>query len=276
MSTRLRAVRLALVCAAPLVAAACGSPEVRVLKSVVDEGKITGVTARVDGAADGTAVTFKISDGQQCGTLSAASASTAAGMATVTFTGATGVEDCKATIEAAAQGNTNRASLFVNKLPLTKARIDGVSLLALFVIASFAVDRIVQATLFSLSFFAFWRRLVPEAASGPAAKRARLAYVLMASVVAVIILGWFGKVRMLSALGFAQVNPVLDTLFTGLLVVGGAERTESLLDRLGAGAGGDKAAAAAKPIEITGRLVLEDSQKNQPPSSMPGGFSVGV
>lgn len=271
MRTLGRAFRWQLCGTALLMITGCGRLDLRLHKAMVDEGKPTGLTVRLSGAPDGTEVTFRVTAGQECGSLSSGSEKTTASIATVNFTGATGVEDCKATIEAGAQGRTSRASLYVNKLPLTKVRIDGVSLLALFLIASFAVDRIVRGALFALSFFAFWQNLVrdaPEAtASLAAAKKERLAYVLMASLLAVVVLGWLGKVRMLAALGFTQIDPLIDTLFTGLLLVGGADRTEAILQKLGAGAGSDGTKASATPVEITGRVVLEDSHKPDQPAA---------
>jgi hypothetical protein len=123
---------------------------------------------------------------------------------------------------------------------------------------------VVRGTLFTLGFFGFWRRLVPDETGTPggsADRRQRLAYVLMACGLSVLVLGWFGRVRMLTAIGFAQIPPVIDTLFTGLLLVAGAERSDALLKRLGAGGEDSPSKNAARPVEITGRVVLEDSAK---------------
>jgi hypothetical protein len=267
MTMQARGCRVQAVCLVALMAAACGSPDIRVRRPLIDEGKMTGITARMPAAPDGTAVTFKVTAGQECGKLSAESATTTMGEATVQFTGATGVEDCEATIEAAALTRTNRASIVVNRVPLTRARIDGISVLALFLIASFAIDRVVRAALFVLGYLPAWQRIVPEAPA--AGKNQRLAYVLMAGVLAVVVLGWLGRIRIRSALGFTQTDPMLDTLFTGLLLVGGADRVQAILDRIG---GGPDAGGGGRPIEITGRLVLDDSQRGQPTviSSLPG------
>jgi hypothetical protein len=215
-------------------------------------------------------VKFRVIEGHECGKLSPAEAPTdETGTATASFAGAANVEDCKVTIEAASGSETGRASLFVNKLPLTKVRIDGISLLVLVLIASFAVDRIVRATLFLLGLFDFWRRRVPDPDEAPgdaaALRRHRIAYVLMAAPLALLALGWVGKVRILTALGFAQVDPWIDTLFTGLLVIGGADRTEAILQKFGAGGGGE-AARTTTPLEITGRVILEESGKTGNPA----------
>jgi hypothetical protein len=65
--------------------------------------------------------------------------------------------------------------------------------------------------------------------------------------------------RRLAAL---QVHPVIDTLFTGLLLVGGAERTEAQLKVVGARTGPDAGKDTSKPVEITGRLVLQDKTRD--------------
>jgi len=272
----------AFIIGAALLLSGCGI-DLQVHKGTVDADEKAPVTARLRAPA-ATTVNFKIAAGEECGSLSAVSAaSTAAGTATVIYTGATGVEDCAVTIEAtadvpsaanaggsaAARHVSGSASFYVNKQPLTKARIDGVSMLTLFFIASFAIDRTVRGVLFALSFFAFWRRWVPDEASpGDAAaeKKQRLAYTLMAGALAILVLGWFGKVRILAGLGFAQVHPVIDTLFTGLLLVGGAERTDALLKAIGAGSGAEMGKDAPRPVEISGRLVLDNSQAQEKPA----------
>jgi hypothetical protein len=251
-------------CVALLLMTGCSGLDVRTGSPAVGEGKTTAVMARLRGASDGTEVTFRVSDGQECGNVSPGSAKTVGELATVNFTGFTGVEDCLATIEAKGDGRTSKVSMYVNKQPLTKTKIDGVSVLVLFLIASFAVDQIVRAVIFVLNFFGFWRKLVARAPDEPpnlaVSRKQQLAYMLMAGFLAIVVLGWFGKVRMLAALGFGQVNPIIDTLFTGLLLVGGAARMDALMQKMGAGAGSDAERVSSTPVEITGRVILEDSK----------------
>jgi hypothetical protein len=238
-----------------LLLAGCSRLEVRTHKPAVEEGKTTGVTARLKGGGEGTDVTFKLAEGQECGKLDPKEGKTdKEGRATVNFTGGTNVEDCRVRIEAAAGGQSGDATLFVNKQPLTKVKIDGISLIVLVLIASFAVDRITRGVLFVLSLFGFWRRLVPE---GEDEKRQRVAYIVVAGALSVAVLSWVGNVRLLAALGFTQVSPLIDSLFTGLLLTAGADRTEAMLQKMGAG-GGDRG-----PLEITGKVVLEDTRKEE-------------
>lgn len=272
-----------LIAGATLLLTSCGI-DVQVHKGTVAAGEPTPISAQLSAPA-ATAVVFKITAGEECGKLAAESAPTSpGGVATVNYTADPGVEDCAVTIQATADvpvnGNasanattkhlTGSTSFYVNKLPLTKAKIDGVSMLVLFFIASFAIDRTVRGLIFVLSFFAFWRRWVPDEGSpvdAAAVRKQRLAYIIMAGTLAILALGWFGKVRMLAALGFAQVHPVIDALFTGLLLIGGAERTEALLKAVGAGQGAELSKDTATPVEIRGRVVLEESQTQENPST---------
>jgi len=141
-------------------------------------------------------------------------------------------------------------------------KIDGVSAIAVVLIASFAVDRIVTAILFLLSYSSAWKRRFPDPSGVPegeardrAGKNLRLAYFCFAAALAIPLIAWVGKVRILAALGF-PTSPYLDTLVTGLILVGGSDRVAEMLK---VGSPGE-AKSEQKPISITGKLVLEDGQ----------------
>jgi hypothetical protein len=236
----------------------CGGIELRLAKGAVEAGKPVQIFAKLAAPA-GTKVNFKIISGEECGTLSNKDATTSdIGVALVAFNATADVEDCAVRIRADSDpvGNATLA-FFVNKQPLTKARIDGVSLLVFFLIASFLVDRLVRGLMLGLSFFAFWKRLAPAKSE----KRQQVAYVALAGGLAVILLSWVGNIHILAALGFAQVHSILDTLFTGLLLVAGADRTEALLNAMGAGQNSEGGVPhSAGPVEIKGEIVLVDRQ----------------
>ncbi|HLG14015.1 MAG TPA: hypothetical protein VJH03_05715 [Blastocatellia bacterium] len=137
-------------------------------------------------------------------------------------------------------------------------KIDGVTALALVVIASFAIDRIVTAILFLGSFAG----IVPDPdlrESGPervrAAKAYKLIYFILAGGLGVVVLAYFGNVRILRAMGIQEATPLVDTLVTGLLLMGGAERLSQFIQSPG---GSSEEKSAARPIEVTGTLKLED------------------
>ena len=219
-----------------------------------------------------TEVAFEIVDGEECGVLSEASKPTdEKGRVTVNFRGSQGVEDCTATIQASAQGWSSETYVTVNPLSLPMVKIDGVSAIAVVLIASFAIDRIVRGLLFMLSFWKRWATAFPNPDDPEtpvqARKKHRLAYFGFAGLFGMVALGWYGRVQILSAMGFVGVSPILDTILTGLLLMGGADRTEAILKRLGAT--GEEDAATSTPIQITGRLVLDEGSR-KPGERSPG------
>jgi hypothetical protein len=143
-------------------------------------------------------------------------------------------------------------------------KIDGVSAIAVVLIASFAVDRIVTAILFLLAYNGRWKRRFPEpdlqpegAARGSAARNLKLAYFCIGAILAIPLIAGFGKIRIRAALGF-PTNRFLDIVVTGLVLIGGSDRVAELLKLGGSGEGKSE----AKPITITGKLVLEDAHGN--------------
>lgn len=140
-------------------------------------------------------------------------------------------------------------------------KLDGVSAIAVILIASFAIDRIVTGLLFLMSFSKTWTRLVPEPATLQepleamrAEKKQKLAYFLIALPLGILVLGWYGGLRLFVALGFQDINYILDTFITGLVLVAGADRIAGLLKMSGAPGAEDP---APRPLEVTGRLTLE-------------------
>src|SRR5215510_15742235 len=96
--------------------------------------------------------------------------------------------------------------------------------------------------------------------SARADRNRRLVYFVLAGSLGMVALGWVGRVRILSALGFTNVNPWLDILVTGLILAGGADRTEQILKSVGA-SGPHADAAPSAPIEIRGRLTIDEQGK---------------
>lgn len=173
-------------------------------------------------------------------------------------------------------------------------RSDPINVLVLILITSFAIDRVVTGTLFSLSFSKTWARRFPDAAllsEGEermrAEKKQKLIYFVMAGLLGIVVMAGFGNIRLLTALGVqpkpnvtvaanqpaaapstqatdpANTPPKpktplfvwLDLVLTGLILMGGADRISQIMKDHGAPSGGKP---ASQPIEITGKLVLED------------------
>jgi TctA family transporter len=131
-------------------------------------------------------------------------------------------------------------------------KMDGLTAVALVLIASFAIDRIVTAVLFLASFAGILRE--PGPGDAHAEKMHKLIYFVLAGVLGVVVLAYFGNVRILRAMGLPDPNPVIDAIVTGLLLMGGAERLSGLIQP----GATEKPDPKPIPIEVTGTLTNED------------------
>ena len=151
-------------------------------------------------------------------------------------------------------------------------RLEGITAIAALLIASFAIDRIVAGILFLLSFSGAWNRRFPEPQlvkddelRYKAEKKLKLMRTVLSALIALPLLAWYGEVRILAAVGFETVNPILDQVLTGFILIGGADRIGEVLKWggiQGGHAGAPEKGAAQQPIEITGKLTLESSGKD--------------
>lgn len=140
--------------------------------------------------------------------------------------------------------------------------IGGISVLVLILVLSFAIDRVVRAVLFLLSFLHRWTQWVPDpptiedpANRTKAEKRQKLVYFAFAGFLGLIVVAVYGDVRVIKALGY-DANKVLDTIATGIILMGGSDFISKLLQMSGIGGGTE---SSPQPIEITGKLILESS-----------------
>src|SRR5436190_13616520 len=218
-------------------------------------------------------IKLELAEGVECGSVKPDTAATDAnGNITVQFYGSANVENCVARIHVTAvipPGDTTNTAepadtmIIVNPDTAAIAKLDGISVIALIIVVSFAIDRIVRGIFFLLSYVGPWARAFPEpefskTKPSPRAERNRkLIYFVLSGALGIIALAWFGRIRILAALGFTSVSPWLDVIVTGLILVGGAERTEQILRGVG---GGHPSAASetSKPLEITGKLIIDD------------------
>src|SRR5260370_25311156 len=109
------------------------------------------------------------------------------------------------------------------------SRLDGVSAIAVMLIASFAVDRIVRGILFLLSYIKGWKGKFPDPASLPegdlrekAARDQKLVYFCIAAALAIPLIAVYGKIRMLASLRF-PTNQYLDIIATAFILIPGPE-----------------------------------------------------
>ena len=150
-------------------------------------------------------------------------------------------------------------------------KIDGISAIAVILIASFAIDRIVTGLLFLLPFLKQWERAFPDPVTVNdtlervrAERKQKLVYFILAGLLGVVVC-WFGKLRMFSALGFPDMPQVFDILASALILTAGSDRIAALLNLPGA-VEGEK--TVTRPIEITGKLVLENATEKKTPQGV--------
>jgi hypothetical protein len=144
--------------------------------------------------------------------------------------------------------------------------------IALVLIGSFAVDRVVSGALFLLSLPKSWRQTFPDPdlikddlKKATAIKKRKLWYFVLAALLSLPIVYW-GNIRIFEALGIpqkpelGQVQAFLDILLTTLLFVGGADRIADLLKKHGGPASVEPAPGG---IEVFGTLKVEDERSTK-------------
>ena len=129
-------------------------------------------------------------------------------------------------------------------------RLNGATAITFILIAAFAIGRIGAAITFLLQYM----RPVREGDADEA--KEKLMYYGIVAVLALIVL-FTVKLRVLFAMQI-PVDPRIDDLFTGIVLVSGAGAIAELLKAPGAGP-----KEKPQPIEITGTLVLDESVKQK-------------
>jgi hypothetical protein len=138
--------------------------------------------------------------------------------------------------------------------------LDPAKAAVLFPIASLVIDRLVNATILVASFRNEFPD--PQLADGPTAVRnaerlLRIYSWMIAAVlstIAVVVLG----LRIFEAIGL-QVDATLDSILTIVALAGGADFVSSVLRVRGGFS--EIPAAQQKPLEVTGKLILEEPQE---------------
>src|SRR5258708_15953880 len=144
---------------------------------------------------------------------------------------------------------------------------DGVTLLAVLLIAAFAIERIAAGILFLLTFFhVLSDPELSENAVQRATERRKWAlwhFLVSAAMVIVVLFYLGGEYRFLDALGIGGGSgsshlPVwLDRMLLGVVLVGGSEQMSSFLKMVGAPSVGSQA-SGAQAVEVSGKLTLDD------------------
>jgi hypothetical protein len=129
---------------------------------------------------------------------------------------------------------------------------------ALLIVASFAIDRIVSALLFLLTYFRVLTDpadVVESAAHRRAEQRQKFLYHVFAAVLAALVVVNYPVARVMWAFGFRPYDSLLDCAVTVVVLLGGADRIAALLQSKSAPPPREP---MARPIEITGKVTLEE------------------
>lgn len=123
-------------------------------------------------------------------------------------------------------------------------------------IVAFVIDRMVSGLLFMLSFWRFYpdpQRVTEPVEKVRAENTQRLIYFGTSTLIAVLLIlsRWVPVV----AIGD---NDLFARLLTVLVLVGGAERLGAVSNLLNSATGQNKEPEVPQPIQITGKLTLEE------------------
>ena len=143
------------------------------------------------------------------------------------------------------------------------AGLNGVTTIPLILIVSFAIDRVVASVLFVLTAFGLLADPadVTDAKARVAERSYKLIYFTFAGLLAAAVMALDPGIRLLTAMGIDK-SPALDFLVTLIVLTGGADRIAALLKAPGSSGGAGE--AAPRPIQITGKLTLDEPAGKSP------------
>ncbi len=149
-------------------------------------------------------------------------------------------------------------------------QFDALQTIALILIGSFAIDRVVSGLFFLLAYNDDLRAsLDPSGITDPreqadAKRNYRLLYAIFGGYLSIVVMAGYMNLRLFStaAVPGAEVigqYQLLDIVLTGLVLLGGADRLAEFLKMPGTSGGATQPEA---PLEIRGTLVLQQSAAN--------------
>ena len=140
--------------------------------------------------------------------------------------------------------------------------VTSINTMILIVVLSFAIERLVKAILFLLSFVRAWARHFPDPLMitdpirrAKAERKKTIVYFVLVGILA-LMFQIKGEIGLLIALKVEDSMTPLDILLTTIVLMGGSDITNKIVPLLGKDAGGE---SSKQPIEITGKLILDNS-----------------
>lgn len=148
--------------------------------------------------------------------------------------------------------------------------MNATSALVLIMVLAFSADRLTKAVLFLIAFLPVWQRFFqdPELITHRPQKikmrnRHLFAYTAIVGAIAGSAVWWFPELRVIEMLSGPNTGNVIDTIVTTLVVMGGSDLVGRIIQissigDMGAAAASGDASERNKPVEISGRLILEN------------------
>jgi len=145
--------------------------------------------------------------------------------------------------------------------------MNATSALVLILVLSFAADRLAKGLLFVLGLLPFWARWFPDPDSiREPARRSRVrtrrlvVYTLVVGSIAGTAIWFFPEIRIIELLSGPRTHAFIDIVVTLVVVMGGSDLVSRIVQVAGIGEGGGGSAGGGRhePIEINGRLTLEN------------------
>jgi hypothetical protein len=145
--------------------------------------------------------------------------------------------------------------------------MNATSALVLILVLSFAADRLAKGLLFVLSLSPFVSRAFPDpklVEAGEkrvrAARRGLILYTVVVGSIAGAAIYFFPEIRIIEMLSGPQTHAFIDIVVTVIVVMGGSDLVGRIVQVSGLGEGPAAPGGAGRndPIEISGRLTLEN------------------
>lgn len=147
--------------------------------------------------------------------------------------------------------------------------MNATSALVLILVLSFAADRLAKGLLFLLGLLPFWARWFPEPQlvkdpERQARVRTRrvVLYTLVVGSIAGTAIWFFPEIRIIELLSGPRTHVFIDIVVTLVVVMGGSDLVGRIVQISGIGEGGGGAVGGGRnePIEISGKLTLENGE----------------
>lgn len=142
--------------------------------------------------------------------------------------------------------------------------VNATSALVLILILSFAADRVARGVLMGLSLLPTWRARFPDpagledkAAKAEATRRRTIAYTVIVGGLAGLILWLYQDIRLIGQRDIA----VVDIVVSAVVIMGGSDLISRIAGLSGINEAMPLRGPQSAPVEISGRIELENTER---------------